>query len=235
MNYHNIYDLLISKAQYRVVEGYVERHHIIPKSLGGSNKKHNRVCLTAREHYIAHRLLVKMYAHHPDRQAYKKMVYAMWFLSKTLIDQRKVSSRAYENARQAFSVCNPQKDEDRKALFREKHKAGDYNYDYEQVSVTLSNTLANMSASDMAARMAPAHNCDHIKRAEAIKRGKSSLLRVTYPDGTTADFHSYDDVRGVTGKSYDSVRLAIRTNNGLLVNGNRVEYIQKYEGKNQWS
>lgn len=40
-------------------ESYFENHHIIPKSLGGSNKKNNMVLLTAKEHFIAHLLLVR--------------------------------------------------------------------------------------------------------------------------------------------------------------------------------
>lgn len=39
---------------------YTENHHVIPKSLGGSNSKKNLVALTAREHFVCHRLLVKM-------------------------------------------------------------------------------------------------------------------------------------------------------------------------------
>ena len=34
-----------------------EKHHIIPKSLGGKNSKNNLVYLTLREHLLAHRLL----------------------------------------------------------------------------------------------------------------------------------------------------------------------------------
>lgn len=40
--------------------GYIEKHHILPKSLGGSNARSNIVSLTAREHYICHLLLVRM-------------------------------------------------------------------------------------------------------------------------------------------------------------------------------
>jgi hypothetical protein len=36
-----------------------ERHHIVPKSLGGSNKKDNLVLLTLKEHFICHLLLTK--------------------------------------------------------------------------------------------------------------------------------------------------------------------------------
>ena len=62
MNYKNIYSSLIEKAKQRVsLEGYFEKHHIIPKSLGGSNSKSNLVNLTAREHFIAHCLLAKIH------------------------------------------------------------------------------------------------------------------------------------------------------------------------------
>lgn len=37
-----------------------ERHHILPRSLGGSDDPENLVLLTPREHFVAHRLLVKM-------------------------------------------------------------------------------------------------------------------------------------------------------------------------------
>lgn len=65
MNYTNLYNKLIEKAKIREVNnklvGYKEVHHIIPKCLGGTNDKDNLVELTAREHYIAHLLLVKIY------------------------------------------------------------------------------------------------------------------------------------------------------------------------------
>jgi hypothetical protein len=62
MNYQKVYDDLIVKCQARqLIDGYKERHHIIPKSLGGSNDLFNLVDLTAREHFIAHFLLAKIY------------------------------------------------------------------------------------------------------------------------------------------------------------------------------
>jgi len=59
--YTRWYNNLINKALIRSsIDGYTEKHHIIPKSLGGSNKKDNLVVLTAREHFICHWLLIKM-------------------------------------------------------------------------------------------------------------------------------------------------------------------------------
>lgn len=40
---------------------YYEEHHIIPKCMGGSNDPGNKVLLTAREHFLAHYLLMKIY------------------------------------------------------------------------------------------------------------------------------------------------------------------------------
>lgn len=41
-------------------EGYAEKHHVIPKSMGGTNGKENLVRLTAKQHFVAHKLLTKM-------------------------------------------------------------------------------------------------------------------------------------------------------------------------------
>lgn len=59
--YTRMYYQIVQKAQTRtIVEGYTEKHHIVPKSLGGSNNANNIVVLTAREHFICHWLLPKM-------------------------------------------------------------------------------------------------------------------------------------------------------------------------------
>lgn len=58
--YHKWYFNIIEKAKTRNTnDGYTESHHIIPKSMGGTNDKYNLVKLTAREHFICHLLLVK--------------------------------------------------------------------------------------------------------------------------------------------------------------------------------
>lgn len=54
------YNNIINRAKARVLDGYSEKHHIIPKCLGGKDTKENLVKLTAREHFICHRLLVRM-------------------------------------------------------------------------------------------------------------------------------------------------------------------------------
>ncbi len=58
--YKRTYDRLIERAKGRVkTKGEHENHHIVPRSLGGSNEKSNIVALTYREHFLAHWLLTK--------------------------------------------------------------------------------------------------------------------------------------------------------------------------------
>lgn len=61
MNYQKVYDCVVL-LNHTFFEGeYFETHHKVPKSIGGTNDRNNLVNLTAREHYIAHLLLVKIY------------------------------------------------------------------------------------------------------------------------------------------------------------------------------
>ena len=58
--YLKCYNNIICNATVRKsIEGYTESHHILPRSMGGSNEKANLVNLTAREHFICHILLTK--------------------------------------------------------------------------------------------------------------------------------------------------------------------------------
>lgn len=61
MNYQLHYDALIARARNRVIDGYVEIHHVVPRCLGGSDEPKNLVQLTAEEHFVAHQLLHRLY------------------------------------------------------------------------------------------------------------------------------------------------------------------------------
>jgi hypothetical protein len=100
--YADWYWCLVQKAQNRVLpcETYVERHHIIPRSLGGKDDKNNIVVLTAREHLIAHRLLTKM----TEGMAKKKMWYAVWWLTNRATDSsRRLTAKTYASLRQVIA------------------------------------------------------------------------------------------------------------------------------------
>jgi hypothetical protein len=61
MNYKKHYDKLMDRSKTRTLEGYVEKHHIIPRCLGGTDDISNIAILTPEEHFLAHQLLVKIY------------------------------------------------------------------------------------------------------------------------------------------------------------------------------
>ena len=97
MNYSILYDNIIEKARFenrsKRNDIYYENHHIIPKCFGGSNKKDNLVLLTAKEHYICHKLLVELYPKN------KSMIYALhrmtYSSNKDHHRDYKISSKEY--------------------------------------------------------------------------------------------------------------------------------------------
>lgn len=97
--YTRIYYSIISRARSRVLDNnvYTEKHHIIPKSLGGGNSKDNLVALTGREHFICHRLLVKMTTG-VDKQKMSHAVWGMLIRGKET-DKGRIISRTFELAR----------------------------------------------------------------------------------------------------------------------------------------
>jgi hypothetical protein len=95
MDYKKIHDKIIERARTRRLEGYVEKHHIIPKCMNGTNEPNNLVKLTAREHFLIHWLLHEIY---PDNTDLK---YAFWSMCRNSGNQQryKPSSRVYEYAK----------------------------------------------------------------------------------------------------------------------------------------
>lgn len=68
--YKSHYERLVQRGKTRastrkeanlVLDGYCEEHHIIPTCVGGLDIPENRVFLSAREHFIAHQLLIFIY------------------------------------------------------------------------------------------------------------------------------------------------------------------------------
>ena len=97
MNYQLIYTQLINRGKTRELNGYKECHHIIPKCIGGNDNPDNLVYLTAREHFIAHKLLCEIY---PNNKGIRLAYWAManWNSSKNQREY-KVSSHEYERLR----------------------------------------------------------------------------------------------------------------------------------------
>jgi len=101
--YYSWYLNIVTNAKSRILPDtvYIEKHHIIPKSLNGSNDKDNLVNLTAREHFICHLLLTKIV----EGKEKNKMVHALWRMTVSghpKHDRYKMTSRIYEIARKMY-------------------------------------------------------------------------------------------------------------------------------------
>lgn len=98
--YKKIYYQIINKALSETrnkKDFYYENHHILPKSMGGSDEKSNLVLLTAREHYVCHKLLTKFTFGDYKR----KMLCAFWAFNRKSKNQQRIvlTSRDYEYVR----------------------------------------------------------------------------------------------------------------------------------------
>ena len=121
MNYRNIYKQLIQKRlKEPSIQQYVEKHHILPRSINPSQakNKNNLVILSAREHFIAHALLVKITQKSNNKENYYKMLHAFNQMKISKNNKRYINSHLYELFRNKYSearsyvstyVTNPSK------------------------------------------------------------------------------------------------------------------------------
>lgn len=181
MKYIDIYNRLIAKSKFRgldkkALEGYYEKHHILPKCMGGDNSKSNLVLLTGREHFIAHRLLNKIYPNN------RKLLYAIIIMAGDPRELReiRIASRSYEFLKNKFSEgqrgeLNPSsRPEVREKMSAAQNKRTDVRGGYkisEQGRI-------NMSMSKKGTPLSEAHK---EKISRATKGRKSNLKGIKIP------------------------------------------------------
>jgi len=95
--YSTWYYNIINKSKNRLLTGYKEKHHIVPRCMGGKNTKDNLAILTAREHFMVHMLLCKF----TTGQAKRSMLYAFKCMCYYKKDGRnyKINSRIAQKLR----------------------------------------------------------------------------------------------------------------------------------------
>jgi hypothetical protein len=104
----NKYDLwyasITKRGQNRTLDSYTESHHILPESLGGPDTPENLTNLTAREHFICHWLLTKIYK---EGEEHWKMVNAIRMMRAENKNQKrysnKITARVYHNLKEEYS------------------------------------------------------------------------------------------------------------------------------------
>lgn len=103
-------DTKYTKCYFRIIDwfrtnqysGYTENHHIIPKCLGGDNSKINKIRLSARAHFVCHKLLIRMV----NGQAKYKMLEAVAIFSNNKKRKLKLNSRDISLIREANAIAS---------------------------------------------------------------------------------------------------------------------------------
>jgi hypothetical protein len=98
--YFQIINLAKSRSSFE--NQYQEKHHIIPKSLGGTDAHDNLVKLTAREHYVCHRLLVRMCILPKHKKSMAWGLHLMMHRVNPYQDRYLPKSKTYELVREEF-------------------------------------------------------------------------------------------------------------------------------------
>lgn len=120
MNYKKIHDSIIERAKVRDISGYTENHHIVPKCLGGDNKKENLVRLTAKEHWIIHQLLCLL---NPKNYSLLKALECMMRKSDNQYRNYVVSGSQYQRIKRDSAVLHSERLKGKKLKpFTEEHR-----------------------------------------------------------------------------------------------------------------
>jgi hypothetical protein len=94
MNWNIVYKKIIENAKNKKRHKreltnknyvYYERHHILPRCLGGKNTRKNYVLLTAREHFFCHKILTKIYSS-----------YKLWYALQMMANMKRYNCKKSE-------------------------------------------------------------------------------------------------------------------------------------------
>lgn len=101
-----INNILESRGRFACGDEYHERHHIMPKCIGGINDEDNLIDLYAKEHFIAHKLLTQ---ENPNNNKLAYAYLCMAFVKNENHERYEITPEEYEEARKACSQAAKQR------------------------------------------------------------------------------------------------------------------------------
>lgn len=103
LTYKDFIDNIIkTRGRFACGNEYHERHHIIPRCMGGTDEKNNLIDLFAREHFEAHRLLA---LENPQNEKIVCAWHAMAFIKNDSHQRYELTSEEFEEVRKAHSIA----------------------------------------------------------------------------------------------------------------------------------
>lgn len=101
LNYKSFIDNIIdTRGRFGCGSEYHEKHHIVPRCMGGNDDDNNLIDLFAEEHFIVHKLLAQ---ENPDNE---KLTFAWWIMSTKSTatkDRYILTPEEYKEAKMALS------------------------------------------------------------------------------------------------------------------------------------
>ena len=176
--YYNIIHNAIHKELSDIT--YTEKHHIIPKSCGGTNDHANLVRLTYKEHFICHWLLTKMV----DDKLKRKMNYALSKMSrrKDLVISSGWQYQLMKIAARRANTGKKLSEETKKKLSRasikqfenpeNRHKAGNGSRNRKKSKEEIQKQMAAQKKA-----IKEKYGVDNISQVPEIRRKKSKKLK----------------------------------------------------------
>lgn len=199
MDYKKLYSAVIENGAER--QGYTESHHIIPKCRGGTDESNNLVSLTAREHYIAHWILTKIYPND------SKLFHAFSMMSVVSHGQERFYTsrqfaRCAEARAKAMSITNPSKTkEGRERLSRLMKKR-------------IADGLLNPGKSAKSRQVARDRMLNNNPNQGGATNPRAKAIEVLYEDGTVVHYDYGKQFSELTEISYPTVKALIRHGTG---------------------
>lgn len=91
-----IQNILDTRGRFECRDEYHERHHIVPRCMGGTNDEENLIDLFAKEHFVAHKLLAQ---ENPDNDGLAYAWTMMAFVKDKNQERYELTPQEYEEAR----------------------------------------------------------------------------------------------------------------------------------------
>jgi hypothetical protein len=231
VNYIRIYDEFIKDRRRKEpgLTGYTERHHIVPRSLGGTDAKTNIIRLTAEDHFFAHLLLAKIHGG-------KLWAPIAFMVNGTRKDYKPVQSRkAYAWASRAMAHARSGRNAEQfsHVMHELKHQDGRVwcGVQFDMSELGLSRSLANMLVKGRIKSARGWFLAKHHKHEVGRKGGtlhpmyRSEVHKFHHVDGRTFegtqfDFHLQCGVS--KSAACTLVRGKVSTANGWFLDGKQI-------------
>jgi len=232
MNYKKIYMQLIDSSKNNDSSLYLEKHHIVPKCLGGKDINKNISYLTPKQHFIAHALLTKIFK---DDYRILLAFYAMKAKSK-FHGERYFNSKLYNSCREKLYGSNGILIGINSPWFGRKHTEESKKRMSDIAKLRCANPTEKKRLKDLANNRTKEH-AEKIQKSligRKVSEQTIEKMRNSHIGKQTGSLNGKSKKCHVDGKEYESVRIAHKHLNEQITIENLYYRINSKKWKNYY-